>query len=248
MKTLATIAALLALLSPLLAQNKGVVTSTNGTVVSGRTNILTFTNGISIATLTNAAPQVAVIGTNGAVSAGSVPSGAAPDGAVMIASGGIGVFASLALSGLSNVRDLSPTNDFSVTNNIAANDVPGLSWTVGTNETYLLIAMLNITHGGGGFDARVTAPTMQYITALQGGMGLAINGGGGFTPVGLTSSNTVRLVSRGGTASTQQAFSQVFFTTGTNGGTATVQWSQNATNANATTLLQTSKILVFGPL
>jgi hypothetical protein len=220
----------------------------------GTTNTVQFgsvtASNVTLSTLTNASgPNLVLADTNGTLTTGSVPSGAAPLGAVNTADGAGGSsFALLALAGLSNVRDLSPTNDFSVTNTTAPVDVPGVSWTVGTNETYLVVAMLNLTHGGGGFDARVTAPTMQYITALQGGMGLAINGGGGFTPIGLTSSNSIRLVSRGGTASTQQAFSQVFFTTGTNGGTATMQWSQNATNASATTLLSTSKVLVFGPL
>jgi hypothetical protein len=87
MKHILTLIFTLALVPLTSAQNIGLVTDTNGNIITGRTNELTFTNNLRFGTLTNANAQTAIIGTNGALTAGNPPSAAAANGALLTADG-----------------------------------------------------------------------------------------------------------------------------------------------------------------
>jgi hypothetical protein len=79
------LAALMA--SSAFAQNIGLVTDTNGNIVTRRTNELVWSNNLRFTPLTNANSRTAIIGTNGALTAGNVPSAAAANGALLTADG-----------------------------------------------------------------------------------------------------------------------------------------------------------------
>jgi hypothetical protein len=88
MKRLLPVLAFLSLCGVAVAQNEGLATDTNGTVISQRSGDLTLTNGLRLGTLTNAATRIATIGTNGAVGASTgVPSGSSVRGSVIAGDG-----------------------------------------------------------------------------------------------------------------------------------------------------------------
>jgi hypothetical protein len=140
---------LLAFATSGMAQVRDMVTDTNGNIITGRTNELTFTNNLRFGTLTNANAQTAIIGTNGALSAGSVPSGAATSGSVLTAAGdGSSSFVA------SKVTTVALTNDFAVTNttdmSAAANSVTGMTVTLDANSLYVARWWVLITCGAEG--------------------------------------------------------------------------------------------------
>jgi hypothetical protein len=120
-------------------QNIGLVTDTNGTVVSSRTNPLTFTNDIRIGQLTNATgPNLVVASTNGTLSTGSVPSGGAPEGAVLTVVGGqyAGVASRTVTQALTNDQTKTSWTTNSINQAGNTESSPLSSWTIDAGATY----------------------------------------------------------------------------------------------------------------
>jgi len=129
-------------------QNIGLVTDTNGTVVSSRTNPLTFTNDLQLATLTNATgPNLVVADANGTLSTGSVPSGAAAVGSTLTAdgAGGSSFVASRTVSReLTNSETKVNWTNLTVT--AATNYVAGLGqFTLDANSTYRVETLILVS-------------------------------------------------------------------------------------------------------
>jgi len=137
------LAALMA--SSAMAQNIGLVTDTNGNVVTRRTNELTFTNNLRLTPLTNANSRTAIIGTNGALTAGNPPSGAAANGALLTADGaGSSSFVASRVQfsrmATNNSRSNWTNNDW----NFAANDDTNASVSLDANSFYRVSWNLHI--------------------------------------------------------------------------------------------------------
>jgi hypothetical protein len=129
------LAALMA--SSAMAQNIGLVTDTNGNIVTRRTNELVWSNNLRFTPLTNANSRTAIIGTNGALSAGNPPSAAAASNSILRADGAGG--STFVAEGVYLARQL--TNSASTTNAETASDlslsnVPaGLYWVSGQMQS-----------------------------------------------------------------------------------------------------------------
>jgi hypothetical protein len=235
MKHILTLILTLAMASLTVAQNIGLVTDTNGNIITGRTNELTFTNNLRFGPLTNANAQTAIIGTNGALSAGSVPSGAAANGALLTADGaGSSVFVA------PKAITLKATNVASATDG-TANAIAALSWTVAANTTYRITTSIYVNQQAGGYEYRLQMPSALFYTNATNtqGLGVSVVGNGNLSgfPVWAATTNVVRILNRGGASLPQTAFSTFVVTSGTNGGTAEFQFGQNSSNATATTLI-----------
>jgi hypothetical protein len=99
---------LLAFATSGMAQVRDMVTDTNGNIVTGRTNELTFTNNLRFTPLTNATgPNLVRASTNGTLTTGSVPSGAATVGSVLQSDGSGGSTFSQAVTNLTSFRTTS---------------------------------------------------------------------------------------------------------------------------------------------
>lgn len=125
------------LLSAALAQNIGLVTDTNGNVITRRTNTLVWSNSLRFTPLTNADSRTAIIGTDGALTAGNPPSGAAASNSILRADGAGG--STFVVEGVYLARQL--TNSAIATNAETASDlsisnVPaGLYWVSGQMQS-----------------------------------------------------------------------------------------------------------------
>jgi hypothetical protein len=240
------LAALMA--SSAMAQNIGLVTDTNGNVVTRRTNTLVWSNNLRFTPLTNANSRTAIIGTNGALTAGNPPSAAAANGALLTADGaGSSAFAALALAGLSNVRILSATNSVIVTNSTTLVDAPIPSFTVAANKNYFIFAVAHFSNTNtGGFNFVMSAPSLDMVTSYQGPGIYWL--GGSTTPSAMiaNSSTELRVIQR---AAAQPGPSMSIavgaFRTGTNGGTAKFQFSQGTASTNTSTLHSNTQILII---
>jgi hypothetical protein len=142
--------------SSAFAQNIGLVSDTNGNIVTRRTNILSFTNNLLFAPLTNANSRTAIIGTNGALTAGNPPSGAAANGALLAADGaGSSSFVA------SRVQRVTLTNSFEVTNTtdltVTNGNVPTMTVDLEANSLYVARWSVLLTCGAEGAKLEATA-------------------------------------------------------------------------------------------
>jgi hypothetical protein len=201
---------LLAFAASGMAQVRDMVTDTNGNIVTGRTNVLTFSNRVTI----------------------PIASGAATTNSLLTADG-VGGSSFVA----SRNTYLRATN-VAFSNSITPTNITGMSWTVSANKTYMVSVSAIIDQQAGGYDVRIQWPSaLAYTNATNtSGSGVAAIGSGAFTPAWTTNTNNLRLFTRGGASLPQQAIAFVMVATGTNGGTASFQVCQSSTNATATTL------------
>jgi hypothetical protein len=237
MRTLTTIAALLALMSPLLAQNRGLVTDTNGNVISGRaTNIpLSFTNPLTLTTLTNAnGPNLVLADTNGTLTTGSVPSGAAPDGAVLTAVGGSGVFVGFKTV-VTKTNSTTKTNLAATSTNAA--DDPELVVTLAAGS-YTLEGVLRVTST----DGLRASLFFSSTTPLATGFASFPFGSGTINAWGTSSAQLRPMIVGSGAISDMVFFSGSVILTNTD--TITVRWAQQSATTNPTTVLSNSKIVI----
>jgi hypothetical protein len=121
----------------------------------GTTNTPTFA-GVVLSGLTNSAQQVAIIGTNGAVSVGSVPSGAAASNSILMADGsGSSVFVA------SRVQLARLTNDVFKTNNsdqnASSNNVTNWSVSLDANSVYAFRWNIQATCGAEGVNVLIVS-------------------------------------------------------------------------------------------
>jgi hypothetical protein len=186
----------------------GIGTTTNGTVVTDNTNVLTwsnafaFTNGaaattrtnlglganntptfatLTLTTLTNATgPNLVLASTNGQLSTGSVPSGAAPDGAVLTALSGSSAFNSGLTIGTNSAVSIGTTSNSYRLNVQSSNS----TWTSG---------IFNTSTSASGEGLVVLFPNMASNTTRAiffGGSALSSHNGFGINFVNTASGNS----------------------------------------------------------
>jgi hypothetical protein len=160
---------LLAFATSGMAQVRDMVTDTNGNIITGRTNELTFTNNLRFTPLTNANSRTAIIGTNGVLTAGNPPSAAAANGALLTADGAGG--SSFVESRTQFSRIMSATSRSNWTNNdwnFAVNDDTNASLSLAANTIYRVTWNLNIQVATNTLSWGYTlAATATFITNLQ---------------------------------------------------------------------------------
>ena len=213
------LAALMA--SSALAQNIGLVTDTNGNVVTRRTNVLTFSNRVTIPIASGAATTNSLLTADGA--------------------GGSSFVASRTQTvTMTNSAFRTNTTD----NTTAVNGQTNMALNVQANATYWFAYAFIITSPTtGGFNARLNTdpPNGVMISQFIGRQGRPINVAasditGGATGVGLQSVNF---------AATNIAISgNGVLRTGTNSGTLTLTWYQT-TATNVGTELQAGSTMTL---
>jgi hypothetical protein len=230
--------------SSALAQNVGLVTDTNGNVVTRRTNELVWSNNLRFTPLTNANSRTAIIGTNGALTAGNPPSAAAANGALLTADGaGSSSFVASRTQTVTMTNSAFRTN--TTDNTTAVNGQTNMVLNVDANATYWFAYAFIITSPTtGGFNARLnTDPTNGVmISQFIGRQGRPIN----IAASDITGGPSGLLLQPVNFATTNIAISgNGVLRTGTNSGTLTLVWYQNTTNATATELLAGSTMTLI---
>jgi hypothetical protein len=226
------LAALMA--SSAMAQNIGLVTDTNGNVVTRRTNELVWSNNLRFTPLTNADSRTAIIGTNGALTAGNPPSGAAANGALLTADGaGSSSFVASRTQTVTMTNSAFRTN---TTDNSINNAQTNMVLSVDANSTYWFAYSFIITSPStGGFAARLlTDPaTNVFIEQYIGRQGRPVN----IAANDLTASTTAANLQPVNFARTNMAISGFgILQTGTNAGTINLTWYQNTATNDPTEL------------
>jgi hypothetical protein len=240
------LAALMA--SSAFAQNVGLVSDTNGNIVTRRTNELTFTNNLRFTPLTNANSRTALIGTNGALTAGNPPSGAAANGALLTADGAGG--SSFVVS---RTVTRFTTNDQTKTNwaNNAAgqtnnNDAQMGSWSLDANSFYRVeYAVAWVATANSGFNHALGFTTNLSEFNHRTGLGQAAN----TTVTAINSGTNVTAVTlpSGSAAGTGGRFAVAGFfyvLTSSNANTMNYRWYTISNVADATTLIRSSMLSV----
>lgn len=243
MKTLLTALIFAATLTGAFAQSIGLVTDTNGNIVTRRTNTLTFTNPVTWTTNVVAATRTN-LGLGTLATNNSVPSGAAASGSALQAdgSGGSSFVASRTQTVvMTNSAFRTNTTDTTVGVNGQTNMVLNLD----ANSTYQFnFALIVTTPTTGGFNARFlhSDTTNGLLSAYVGRQGRPINiaasditssAAGVITIQGVNFANTNIVVSGTGV-----------LTTGTGSGTLTLVWYQNTATNVATELVAGSMMTV----
>ena len=153
---------LLAQLAP--AQNVGMATDTNGTILTDRTNTLTFTNPLTWATNVVAATRTN-LGLGSLATNNSVPSGAATTNSILTADGAGG--SSFVAS---RVQKVTLTENFAVTNSADLNatngNVPDMSVNLDANSLYVARWHVLLTCGAEG--ARLEAVVGAGTNGIPG--------------------------------------------------------------------------------
>jgi hypothetical protein len=239
------LAALMA--SSALAQNVGLVTDTNGNIVTRRTNTLVWSNNLRFNPLTNANSRTAIIGTNGALTAGDPPSGAAANGALLTADGaGNSSFVA------SRVQRVTMTNNFSVTNTtdltVTNGNVPTMTVDLEANSLYVARWSVLLTCGAEGakLEATVGAGTNGIINqSVAGRLGRPSFSYGDTYFLVAGGRQVMSLIGFNGAGFTSGVTNGVFngiaqFRTGASNTTLFWRFSQNSASNVATTLLSNS--------
>lgn len=222
------------------AQNIGLVTDTNGNIITGRTNELTFTNNLRFGTLTNANARTAIIGTNGALTAGNPPSGAAANGALLTADGAGG--SSFVAS---RVQFVALTNDIVLTNwnfNTASQTVNRiLSVNVDANSIYNVryVSIMSQTNQSVTFAHALTITEPFAATVHRAGWGQSPNTSLSSIAFGGNTNTTVSALPIGGAISnlTFMVAGETYIHT-LNAATLYYNWTTSANTSNAATLLR----------
>jgi hypothetical protein len=236
---------LLAFATSGMAQVRDMVTDTNGNIVTGRTNELTLTNNLRFGTLTNANAQTAIIGTNGALSAGSVPSGAAANGALLTADGaGSSSFVASKTTVLVTTNDSNRTNTSSATD--TNNNESALSTiTLDANSIYNISYSVLVTSAGtNGWAGWLDITTNALIGAPLGRGGRA---NFTFTDITITAAGGRGLATlpAQGSAFTNGVFAgSVLLRIGNTNSALTFRWAQNTSGSNVTTMLSNSVLII----
>jgi hypothetical protein len=215
---------LLALATSGFAQVRDMVTDTNGNIVTGRTNVLTFTNRVSI----------------------PISSGAAATNSILTADGAGG--SSFVAS---RVQRVTMTNNFAVTNytdlSVATGNVPGMTVNLDANSLYVARWHVLITCGAEGAQLQATAGATNGIPdqSVAGRLGRPGFSYGDTYFLGSGSRRVMSLIgfSAGGFTSgvTNGVFNGVAqFRTGVSNTTLFWRFSQNSASNVATTLLSNS--------
>jgi hypothetical protein len=239
---------LLAFAASGMAQVRDMVTDTNGNIVTGRTNELTFTNNLRFAPLTNANSRTALIGTNGALSAGNPPSGAAANGALLAADGaGSSSFVASRTVTKFTTNDQTKTNwGFNAVTQSTNNDPQMGSWSLDANSFYRVeyaIAWVATTNSGFAHGLGFSTNLSEFNH--RSGVGQAANAtltsitsGTNATAIGLANVSAISSGSRFAVAGF------VYVLTSSNANTMNYRWYPINNSADATTLIQSSMLSV----
>jgi hypothetical protein len=226
---------LLAFATSGLTQVRDMVTDASGNIVTGRTNVLAFTNNLRFTPLTNANSRTAIIGTNGALTAGNPPSAAAANGALLTADGaGSSSFVASRTQTVTMTNSAFRTNTTDTTT--AVNGQTNMALSVDANSTYLISYSFIITTpttGGWNGNLQTTPGTNVFIDQYIGRQGRPIN----ILGSDWTASTISSALQAVNFARTNMAISGYgVLQTGTNAGTITLVWWQNTATNIATEL------------
>jgi hypothetical protein len=242
MKTQLTILALVALAFPAFAQNRVLSTTTNGTVVSGRTNPLTLSNPLAWNNSTNAATTISNL-----FASNSLPSGAAAAGAVWQADGAGGSVAvasrvqysrwssNTVRSSWTNANFFDPfNNDTNASLSLLANSLYRIEFGVETLVSSNVTGYgMTIASSGNASSAAYNAGSMVNTAGNVVGLRWSSSGS---TAAG-TSSGSATLL----TSSVNYTFGGFLFVrTGTNAITVNVRWWPTNNNTNSITFTTNS--------
>jgi hypothetical protein len=238
MKRLLSVLAFLSLCGAAAAQNEGLATDTNGTVISQRSGNLVLTNGLRLGTLTNSAPRVATIGTNGEVGASSgVPSVGAPTNAFLRADGNGGS----AFDTRAQIVRRRTNNSATITNVNTYTDDGVLEATLGAG-LWRVEGMTLYSTSQGSVQIRIQATNnMTPPRAFT----VAITSGG--VSSGYNDSTNIILVNDGGTGTRSFSFYGILNLTNTSTVKAQLASTSGTTNSNMVTMLSNS-FLILTPL
>jgi hypothetical protein len=244
MRLITFIAALIAVSASVWAQNKGMVTLSNGTVRTDRTTPLTFTNPLILSTMTNSNAMNAVFTPAGQISNSTgVPSGAAASNSLLRADGAASS-AWVADPAVAKVK----ASDFVRTNASItySNDNELTGWTIDANSLYSVTIWLPHTSTtNSGFKAQFTVPALATNDANYGQ--IHVESGGAVALTG-ASNSILPLATRTQASAGKNFVGRFFFRTGTNSGTMNLQWAPAVggagTNTNTTTLSAGATVVV----
>jgi hypothetical protein len=235
------LAALMA--SSAIAQNIGLVSDTNGNIVTRRTNVLSFTNNLRFAPLTNADSRTALIGTNGALTAGNPPSGAAASGSPLHADGAGGsAFVANRTQTVAMTNSAFRTN---TTDTSTVNAQTNMVLNLDASSTYNFAFAFIITSATtGGFSARLlhSNTTNGLRSTYVGRMGRPINVAA--SDITASSGGTISLQAVNFAGTNIVVTGTGILSTGTSSGTLTFIWYQSTATNVATELGAGSMITV----
>jgi hypothetical protein len=233
------LAALMA--SSALAQNIGLVTDTNGNVVTRRTNTLVWSNNLRFTPLTNANSRTAIIGTNGALTAGNPPSAAAANGALLTADGAGG--SSFVASKVAFAAKPTNTSRSNWTNNTwpdsSQNQDPHLSVTLTAGKAHEVSWALTWADTGNVNYLVFGLPT----TSGRRAHGVAINVGGSLSGIQQNATNQSYLTPGTVIAGANLAWvywGKLYVPAGTSNTTVFIAWWPTNNTTNVSTLLSNS--------
>jgi hypothetical protein len=239
---------LLAFAASGMAQVRDMVTDTNGNIVTGRTNELTFTNNLRFAPLTNANSRTALISTNGALTAGNPPSGAAANGALLAADGaGSSSFVASRTVTKFTTNDQTKTNwGFNAVTQSTNNDPQMGSWALDANSFYRIeyaVAWVATTNSGFAHGLGFTTNLSEFnhrsgVGQAANATVTAITSGTNATAIGLAN------VSAASSGSRFAVAGFVYVLTSSNANTMNYRWYPINNSADATTLIQSSMLSV----
>ena len=243
------LAALMA--SSAIAQNIGLVSDTNGNIVTRRTNELTFTNNLRFTPLTNANSRTAIIGTNGALTAGNPPSAAADNGALLTADGA----GSSSFVVSRTVTKFTATNESktSWTNNTvtAATNASAQigTWVVDANATYAVDYLVWFASDSTNSAFAASFVMSQPIAPTRNMLGLGVTAQAAASFIGSAyATNTTAVSIPVAAAAINQSNSIVtgrfIFRSGANAGTMAFHWTAGANVTNTLSLVAGTTITV----
>jgi hypothetical protein len=205
----------------------------------GGTNTPTFA-GLTLTTLTNSTPQVVLADTNGTFTTGSVPSGGAPEGAVLTAIGGGSSFVQREWVAI-KPADTSKTND--ATASVSLPNDPDLTIAINAG-LYRMDGLLSFAAPiSGGFKSALSLPAQTPYS-----LNVVTLGGGGVATLAAGSTNTNVVILLNQFSGTTPAEGSILtfaaiFKAETNGNVA-IRWAQNSATTNSATLQSNSFIRV----
>lgn len=247
MKTLLTALLFAAMLSGALAQNIGLVTDTNGNIVTRRTNTLTFTNPLTWATNVVAATRTN-LGLGSLATNNSVPSGAATTNSILTAdgAGGSAFVASRTVTRFTT-NDQTKTNwGFNFITQSNNNDAQMGSIALDANSFYRVeyaVAWVATTNSGFNHALGFTNNLSEFNHRT--GVGQAANTT--VTVITTGTNGTTFALPGGPAAATGGRFAVagfVYLLTSSNANTMNYRWWPINNSADATTLIRSSMVSV----
>lgn len=247
MKTLLPALILSVMLSGALAQSIGLVTDTNGNIVSRRTNTLTFTNRLTWATNVVAATRTNL----GVTVASNLPSpwsGAAASNSILTADGAGGsAFVASRTDTRFTTNDQTKTNwTFNAATQSTNNDAQMGSWSLDANSFYRVeYAVAWVATTNSGFNHALGFSTNLSEFNHRSGVGQAAN----TTVTAITTGTNVTSLAlpAGSAAGTGGRFAVggfIYLLTSSNATTMSYRWYPVNNSADAATLIRSSMVSV----